>query len=144
MASRSSFLYLNMHRFRSFIDDHSIESRLVPRIWAKLESMTCEHICPWCGVPCCGMKTCNDLYKPYQPPSTTEAKLKHSCQFHRDQTITGVHLISGYVDENNPGTILDTLPNYGACPKLIKDNRTILHLESNAKKVCIKYSSGNY
>ena len=128
-----------MDRLRSFIDDQSIESLIVPRIWTHLESMTCGHICPWCGVPCCGIKTCNDLYKPNQPPSNTDAVVKHSCQFHRDQTIIGVHTVRGYVDENNPGIILDTLPNHGACPKLIEDNRTILHLEGNASKVCIKY-----
>ena len=101
--------------------------------------MTCKHICPWCGVPCCGLKTCNDLFKPNQLPSIEHAKVKHSCQFHRDISITGIHTVRNYIDESQPGEILDTLPNYGACPELIKLNRQILFLEPNATKVCFEH-----
>ena len=109
-----------MKTFRAFIDNDSIESRILPRIWNHLQSLTCKHICPWCGVPCCGLKTCNDLYQPNQQPSVDHATIKHSCQFHRDTAITGTDEVYGYVDENNPGKVTDISPNNGACPELIR------------------------
>ena len=87
--------------------------------------MTCKHICPWCGVPCCGIKTCNDLYEPREPPSTQHAKVHHSCQFHRDTTITGTYEVRNYIDESEPGEVLDTLPNYGGCPEHISDEKNL-------------------
>ena len=133
--SRSSFLDQNLNRIKDFICDESISSNHQPHIWKHLKSMSCKHICPWCGVPCCGTKNCNDLYEPKQLPSVEEAQLKHSCQFHRDITIVGTHLVRNYIDESQPGEILDTLPNYGSCPELIRQNREILWLEPNATKV---------
>ena len=127
-----------MKRILSFFDNESIDSRIIPRIWKHLQSMTCKHICPWCGVPCCGLKTCNDLYKPNDFPSIKSAKVKHSCQFHRDTTITGTYSRIGYIDENQPGQISDTLPNYGVCPERIRLNNKILIWEPNATKVCLQ------
>lgn len=136
--SSTSFLKENNRRFRAFIEGESINSEYLPRIWNHLQSMTCKHVCPWCGVPCCGLKTCNDLYEPNQLPSVEHAKVKHSCQFHRDTTITGTHTVRNYIDESQPGEILDTLPNYGACPERIRLNRQILFLEPNSTKVCLQ------
>ena len=123
LKSRSSFLKQNLQLFKAFIDNDCIESRIVPHIWSDLQSMTCKHICPWCGVPCCGSKTCNDLFEPEQPPSNQQATLHHSCQFHRDTTITGTHVVINYIDESQPGEISDTLPNFGGCPEHVSDEK---------------------
>ena len=136
--SKSSFVQDNMKRLNAFIHDDNIELRILPRIWKHLRSMTCKHICPWCGVPCCGLKTCNDHYEPEQFPSLEEAKVKHTCQFHRDTTITGTHLLIGYIDENQPGRISDTLPNYGSCPERIRLKKQRLIWEPNATKVSLR------
>ena len=122
--SQSTFLRGKMHLLRRFIDNDCIESQILPRIWSHLQSMTCKHICPWCGVPCCGTNTCNDLYEPNKPPSSQKANVLHSCQFHRDTTITGTHIVTNYIDESRPGEISDTLPNWGACPEHISDEKT--------------------
>ena len=140
--SRSSFIKQNLKSFRAFIDNDSIESRILPRIWSHLQSLSCKHICPGCGVPCCGLKTCNDLYQINEPRSNEHATIKHSCQFHRDTTITGTVEVSGYVDENNPGKESDILPNYGACPELIRIGRKQFILDpQNPKKVGLRYDS---
>ena len=137
--TRSLFVQQNLIKCQLFFDDNSLESRILPRIWKHLQSMTCKHLCPWCGVPCDGLKTCNDLYEPKGLPSLQEAKIKHSCQFHRDSTIRGTLLRKGYIDEDQPGEISDNLPNYGNCPEEIRLGIRRLIWEPNATKVNMSF-----
>ena len=84
-------------------------------LWKDLEDMKCNYLCPWCGMPCCGTTNCNDKYTRFELPSPNEAKIKHSCHFHRDTAITGARELTGDTDEET-----DRLPNKGDCPRLIE------------------------
>ena len=95
---------------REFLED-IIDSRILNLIWAHLQSMSCPHICPWCGMPCCGIAECNDKYVQGEVPCEEEAMFKHSCQFHRDVTITGI--------SHGGSTVL---PNFGDCRNLIRQD----------------------
>ena len=111
---------------REFVENHSeiiidfygeeiVDRRILDLIWAHLMSMRCPHLCPWCGMPCCGIAECNDKYVQGEVPCEDEVaapQLKHSCQFHRDETITGV--------SNGESS---TLPNLGDCPNLIRQDQ---------------------
>ena len=112
MRTKREFLDSNMEKIRTFFNVDSIDNLILDSIWAHLQSMRCPHLCPWCGMPCCGISECNDKYIQGGEPSPDEARNKHSCQFHRDETITGISRGSS-----------TRLPNLGDCPNLIRQNQ---------------------
>ena len=121
---KSEFLENHIETLYQFFDEDIIDDRILNQIWNHLQSMRCPHLCPWCGMPCCGITECNDKYKQGEIPCEEEARNMHSCQFHRDDTITGVSR------ENQT----DTLPNLGDCPNLIKRNQKRNDWDPDAKK----------
>ena len=106
--------FMKTHREAIFaFYDEDIIDRISDQIWALLQSMRCPHLCPWCGMPCCGITECNDKYVQGKVLCKEEARNKHSCQFHRDITITGV-------SKGESSQLL----NSGDCTKLISRGRT--------------------
>ena len=112
-TSKEDFLNANKNRIDAFYCPDEIDNRILNKIWDELKAMKCNYLCPWCGMPCCGTKNCNDLYIRRGLPSSVEAKVKHSCHFHRDSAITGARELV-----NDKET--DRLPNQGGCPRLIE------------------------
>ena len=110
-GEKNSFLRNQQNLLEQFISETIIDDRILPKIWKHLTALTCKYQCPWCGAPCCGIKDCNDLYVPNERVKVGLALKKHSCQFHRDGSITGV------TESKSP----DTLSNRGSCPTLIQD-----------------------
>ena len=110
---RTEFLENHHEQITNFYGEYIIDHRIFDRIWARLQSMTCPNLCPWCGVPCCGLLECNDKYVQGEAPCKENARIKHSCQFHRDNTIIG-DSVSGS----------NQLVNSGNCPDLIQQNLT--------------------
>ena len=105
--------FLANHQIMELYGQYIIDHIMLDRIWCHLQAMRCPHLCPWCGVPCCGVAECNDKYEQGEVPCKEEAWNKHSCQFHRDITIIGES-----VNESNQ------LINFGNCPNLIQQNLT--------------------
>ena len=94
--SKEIFLKTLEKRFDSFFSPDEVDNRIIIKLWKELEEMKCDYLCPWCGMPCCGTQNCNDLYVKGELPSPVNAKVKHSCQFHRDSAIKGsVELVNG-------------------------------------------------
>ena len=112
MSTKREFLETHSETVLEFYDEDIIDDRILDLIWAHLQSMRCPHLCPWCGMPCCGIQECNDKYTQGEVPCEDEARQKHSCQFHRDETITGI--------SNGEST---QLPNLGDCPNLIRQDQ---------------------
>ena len=108
--SKNIFMEDVEKRFNSFYSPDEIDNRIIIKLWKELEQMKCNYLCPWCGMPCCGTKNCNDLYVEGGVPSTVHAKVKHTCQFHRDGAIRGA---------GEEGT--NRLPNTGDCPRMVKN-----------------------
>ena len=117
---KSAFLQNQKHSIEKFIDENTIDARILPKIWRNLTSLTCKYHCPWCGIKCCGIQNCNDLYEPNARVKEGFARQKHTCQFHRDNTICGAGEQINFIDDHNPGTLTDRLPNVGSCPALIE------------------------
>ena len=115
--TKREFLASNIEKIQTFFNEDTIDNLILEYIWTHLQSMRCPHLCPWCGMPCCGLTECNDKYIQGGEPSEEEARNKHSCQFHRDETITGI------AGRNNDGQASTTLPNLGDCPNLIRQNQ---------------------
>ena len=113
--SKKTFMEDVENRFDSFYSLDEIDNRIITKLWKELEEMKCDYLCPWCGMPCGGMQNCNDLYVQGEVPSTVHAKVKHTCQFHRDGAITGV-------GETSNGELTNRLPNTGDCPRMVKNN----------------------
>lgn len=94
IEEKESFLRNHQNLLEEFIDETIIDHRILPEIWKKLTDLTCKYKCPWCGMPCDGIKDCNDLYQPYervkQGVALNEGEREHSCQFHRDDAINGL------------------------------------------------------
>ena len=110
--SKETFLMTVGNRFDPFFSPDEIDRRILTKLWNELQGMKCKYLCPWCGMPCCSTQNCNDLYERWGLPSTVEAKVKHSCHFHRDTAIRGVtELIND--------KLTDRLFNRGDCPGLI-------------------------
>ena len=117
MSTKREFLETHSETILKFYDEDIIDRidrryRILDLIWAHLQSMRCPHLCPWCGMPCCGIQECNDKFVQGEVPCEEDARNKHSCQFHRDETITGV--------SNGEST---QLPNLGDCPNLIRQDQ---------------------
>ena len=109
-TSKEEFFNRKEERFDSFFAQDVIDNRILDKFWKELEDMRCNYLCPWCGMPCCGTQNCNEMYDRHGVPSTEHAKVKHSCQFHRDSAITGsAELINDKVT--------DRLANRGDCPR---------------------------
>ena len=108
--TKEMFLKTVENRFDSFFSRNEIDNRIKTKLWKELEGMKCNYLCPWCGMPCCGTKNCNELYVPRGVPSTVDAEVKHSCHFHRDPAITGV-------GERINEVVTNRLPNNGGCPR---------------------------
>ena len=117
LQSKEMFLKNVENRFDSFFSAEEIHNRIKTKLWNDLEEKKCNYLCPWCGMPCCGASNCNDLYVPYGVPSTVKAKSRHSCQFHRDPSITGVTELINGIESNR-------LPNKGDCPQR-KENKQV-------------------
>ena len=111
--SKVEFLESIRSHFDPFLSSDAIDNRILTKLWKELEEMKCNYLCPWCGMPCCGTANCNDLYEKFELPSTYDAQVKHSCQFHRDASITGVK------EHKSP----DQLANHGGCPQRIANKR---------------------
>ena len=111
-GTKREFLESHRETISEFYDEDIIEDRILDEIWVHLQSMRCPHLCPWCGMPCCGIAECNDKYVHGELPYEDDVPVKHSCQFHRDETITGV--------SNGESS---TLPNLGDCPNLIRQDQ---------------------
>ena len=114
-TSKEDFLNASKDRFDAFYSPDEIDNRILRKLWADLERMKCNYLCPWCGMPCCGTSNCNDSYVRGGLPASNEAKYKHSCQFHRDSAITG----TGEIINDK---VTDRSPNNGDCPRLIEIN----------------------
>ena len=112
LSSKMEFIETHSETILQFYDKDIVGNRILDQIWAHLQSMRCPHHCPWCGMPCCGVTKCNDKYVPGDVPCEDHAMIKHSCQFHRDVTITGV----SHGESNQ-------LPNLGDCPNLIRQDQ---------------------
>ena len=112
-TSKEEFFNRKEERFDSFFAQDVIDNRILEKFWKELEDMRCNYLCPWCGMPCCGTQNCNEMYDRHGVPSTEHAKVKHSCQFHRDSAITGTKEL---VNDNET----DRIPNKGDCPRLIQ------------------------
>lgn len=124
-GEKESFLRNQQTLLEQFISETIINDRILPKIWKHLRALTCKYQCPWCGVPCCGIKDCNDLYEPGKRVKNGIALNPHSCQFHRDGGITGV------VESESPST----LSNRGSCPTLIQDGVSrIRYFEGETKE----------
>ena len=123
-SMKSEFLENHTETLFQFFDEDIIDNRILNQIWNHLQSMRCPHLCPWCGMPCCGITECNDKYVQGESPCKEHARSKHSCQFHRDDTITGV---SRRQDS-------EQLPNLGDCPNLIKKNQQRTEWDPEARK----------
>jgi len=116
--SKQEFLKNVENQISLFYSPDQLDDRIIPKLWKGLESMKCNYLCPWCGMPCCNTYNCNNLYDRDAvhgkgKPSTTVAKEKHSCQFHRDSAITGTR-------ETINDKETDRIPNNGDCPRLIQ------------------------
>ena len=111
--TKTEFLESHRATIFEFYDEDIIDDRILDKIWAHLQSIRCPHRCPWCGMPCCGITKCNDKYVQGEVPCEEDASIKHSCLFHRDETITGVSKGSE-----------SSLPNLGDCPTLIRQDQT--------------------
>ena len=112
--SKREFLNSITSHFDPFISSEAIDNRILTKLWKELEEMKCNYLCPWCGMPCCGTTNCNDSYEKFELPTTFDAPVKHSCQFHRDASITGIKV------RKSP----DQLANYGGCPLRITNKIT--------------------
>ena len=112
MSTKREFLETHSETLEEFYGEDIIDDRIFDEIWDHLQSMRCPHLCPWCGMPCCGIRQCNDKYTQGEVPCEEEARTKHSCQFHRDETITGI----SHGESNQ-------LPNLGDCPNLIRQDQ---------------------
>ena len=134
--SKEEFLKKIETRFDSFFSPDEIENRILTKLWHDLENMRCKFSCPWCGMPCCGIQNCNDMYKPNELPSPDKAKQMHSCQFHRDPSINGTtELINDKETER--------LPNNGGCPeRKARDTRVRITnpADKNGPKIYVDYS----
>ena len=125
MGTKREFLQTHSATILEFFDEDIIDTRILDLIWAHLQSMRCPHFCPWCGMPCCGITECNDKYIQGGVPCEEEARNKHSCQFHRDLTITGISY----------GESRSQLHNLGDCPNLIRQDRKHRDWDPEEKKV---------
>ena len=113
LKMKEEFLANHHEQIMAFYGEYIIDNRILDQIWVHLQDMRCPHLCPWCGVPCCGITKCNDKYVQGEVPCREHAMNKHSCQFHRDITIIGES-----VYESNQ------LVNLGNCADLIRLNLT--------------------
>ena len=111
MGTKREFLQTHSETLEEFYDEDIIDNRILDLSWGHLQSIRCPHLCPWCGMPCCGIQECNDKYVQGEVPCEEEAMFKHSCQFHRDVTITGI--------SHGGSTVL---PNFGDCRNLIRQD----------------------
>ena len=115
---KESFLRNHQNLLEEFIDETIIDSRILPEIWKDLTAKTCKYKCPWCGMPCDGIKDCNDLYVPNERVKNgmtlNKGQRHHSCQFHRDDSINGASEHMG-----------DRLYNAGSCPAQIESEINI-------------------
>ena len=114
-TSKEDFLNTIENRFDTFYSPDEIDDRVFPKLWKELEGMKCKYLCPWCGMPCCGTQNCNDKYVPDGLPSIDDAKVKHSCHFHRDPAIAGARELVNH-------QVTDRLPNQGGCPRRVEKN----------------------
>ena len=115
---KESFLRNHQNLLEEFFDENIIDCRIFPEIWNNLTARTCKYKCPWCGMPCDGSsKDCNDLYEPRervkQGAALNQGQRKHSCQFHRDDSINGA-------TECKNGRNTHRLYNAGSCPAQIE------------------------
>ena len=134
--SKETFVEAVENRFDSFCSPDEIDNRIITKLWKELEEMKCDYLCPWCGMPCCGTKNCNDLYVRGELPSTVHAKVKHSCQFHRDSSITGV-------GERINSKLTNRLPNTGDCPRRMKNEgltRSMRNPEDKNEIIWVPYT----
>ena len=125
MGTKTEFLETHKDTILEFYDEDIIDNRILNLIWAHLQSMRCPHLCPWCGMPCCGIQECNDKYIQGEVPCEGEVQTKHSCQFHRDETITG---ISSICEPDGQ------LPNLGDCSYLIRQNQERVDWDPEARE----------
>ena len=113
MNTKREFLNTHSETLEEFYGEDIIDDRILDEIWDHLQNMRCPHLCPWCGIPCSGNTECNDKYVLGEVPCEEEAPIKHSCLFHRDETITGVSKGES-----------SHFPNWMDCPKLIRQDHT--------------------
>ena len=125
---KTEFLQAHTDLLAKFYDQDIIDIRIFDQIWHDLQSMRCPHLCPWCGMPCCGITECNELYTEGETPCDQEALNKHSCQFHRDDTITGIS------QKTFTGNNSKKLPNYGDCPSLIRQGAKRLDWDPDRRR----------
>ena len=134
--TKQEFLKKIESRYDPFLSPDEIDNRVLTKFWEHLENMRCNFLCPWCGMPCCGISNCNDMYKEGELPSVNEAKQKHSCQFHRDPSINGTYELI-----NDKET--DRLPNNGGCPeRKARDTRVRITnpADKDGPKIYVDYS----
>ena len=120
--SKETFLMTVGNRFDPFFSPDEIDRRILTKLWNELQGMKCKYLCPWCGMPCCSTQNCNDLYVKGEVPSTVHAKVKHSCQFHRDSAIRGTVLLVNNIET-------DSLSNKGDCPQRIDIKRKCIIID---------------
>ena len=78
MSNKRQFLEMNSHRLKEFYCEDINLDHIVDLIWAHLQSMRCPHLCPWCGMPCCGVTECNDKFVQGEVPCEDDIPMKHS------------------------------------------------------------------